>query len=76
MCIFPDFHFGKINNVEEVGKLMKIGILGFDFESPNKGCEALTYSFINMLIECFGNDLKIINYSYGGLGAFQKQYPD
>ncbi len=55
---------------------MKIGILGFDFESPNKGCEALTYSFINMLIECFGNDLKIINYSYGGLGAFPKQYPE
>lgn len=55
---------------------MKIGILGFDFESPNKGCEALTYSFINMLIECFGNDLKIINYSYVGLGAFPKLYPE
>ena len=55
---------------------MKIGILGFDFESPNKGCEALTYSFINMLIECFGNELKIINYSYGGLGTFPKQYPE
>ena len=55
---------------------MKIGILGFDFESPNKGCEALTYSFINMLIECFGNDLNIINYSYGGLGVFPKQYPE
>lgn len=43
---------------------MKIGIAGFDFESSNKGCEALTYSFVNMLLECFGNDLKIINYSY------------
>ena len=55
---------------------MKIGILGFDFESPNKGCEALTYSFINMLIECFGNNLKIINYSYGGLGSFPKKYTE
>lgn len=56
--------------------LMKIGIAGFDFESSNKGCEALTYSFVNMLLECFGNDLKIINYSYGGLGTFPKQYPE
>lgn len=56
--------------------LMKIGIAGFDFESSNKGCEALTYSFVNMLLECFGNDLKIINYSYGGLGSFPKQYPE
>lgn len=55
---------------------MKIGIAGFDFESSNKGCEALTYSFVNMLLECFGNDLKIINYSYGGLGSFPKQYPE
>ncbi len=54
---------------------MKIGILGFDFESPNKGCEALTYSFINMLLECFDTDLKIVNYSYGGLGSFPKKYP-
>lgn len=55
--------------------MKKFGILGFDFESPNKGCEALTYSFINMLIECFGSDLKIANYSYGGLGAFPQKYP-
>ncbi|WP_288604156.1 polysaccharide pyruvyl transferase family protein [uncultured Phocaeicola sp.] len=55
--------------------MKKFGILGFDFESPNKGCEALTYSFINMLIDCFGSDLKIINYSYGGLGTFPQKYP-
>ena len=30
---------------------MKIGLMGFDFSSPNKGCEALTYSFINILKE-------------------------
>lgn len=54
---------------------MKIGILGFDFESPNKGCEALTYSFVNMLLECFGDKLQIINYSYGGLGKFPEKYP-
>lgn len=54
---------------------MKIGIAGFDFESPNKGCEALTYSFVNMLLECFGDKLQIINYSYGGLGKFPEKYP-
>lgn len=54
---------------------MKIGIAGFDFESPNKGCEALTYSFVNMLLECLGDKLQIVNYSYGGLGEFPKKYP-
>ena len=24
---------------------MKIGMMGFDFESPNKGCEAYKYAF-------------------------------
>ena len=54
---------------------MKIGIAGFDFESPNKGCEALTYSFVNMPLECFGDKLQIVNYSYGGLGKFPEKYP-
>lgn len=56
--------------------IMKIGMMGFDFESPNKGCEALTYSFVNMLIECYGNDLKIVNFSYGGFGMFPEKYPE
>ena len=30
---------------------MKIGLMGFDFASSNKGCEALTFSFINMLTD-------------------------
>lgn len=55
---------------------MKIGMMGFDFESPNKGCEALTYSFINMLLECYGNDLQIVNFSYGGFGTFPERYPE
>ena len=28
---------------------MKIGLLGFELESPNKGCEALSYAFIDFL---------------------------
>lgn len=54
---------------------MRIGMMGFDFESPNKGCEALTYSFVNMLIECYGNNLQIVNFSYGGFGMFPEKYP-
>ena len=29
-----------------------------------------------MLLECFGNDLQIVNFSYGGLGEFPKKYPE
>lgn len=57
------------------GIKMIIGLMGFDFTSPNKGCEALTYSFINMLTECFDNDIVIVNFSYGSLGNFPSKYP-
>lgn len=53
---------------------MKIGLMGFDFMSPNKGCEALTYSFVNMLLECIDDKIEIINFSYGNLGRFPKKY--
>ena len=32
---------------------MKIGFLGLTFTDPNKGCEALTYTFLNMLREFY-----------------------
>ena len=53
---------------------MKIGLMGFDFMSPNKGCEALTYSFVNMLLECIDDKIEIINFSYGNLGRFPEKY--
>lgn len=53
---------------------MKIGLMGFDFMSPNKGCEALTYSFVNMLLECIDDEIEIINFSYGNLGGFPEKY--
>lgn len=53
---------------------MEIGIMGFDFVSPNKGCEALTYSFFNMLLDCFDGNMKITNFSYGDLGNFPEKY--
>lgn len=54
--------------------MMKIGLMGFDFMSPNKGCEALTYSFVNMLLECIDDKIEIINFSYGDLGNFPEKY--
>lgn len=48
--------------------------MGFDFMSPNKGCEALTYSFVNMLLECIDDKIEIINFSYGNLGRFPEKY--
>lgn len=33
----------------EEGEFMKIGLLGFEFDSPNKGCEALGYSFVSLI---------------------------
>lgn len=47
-----------------IEKYIRIGLLGFEFKSPNKGCEALTYSFINILLELFGGyKIKIYNFS-------------
>lgn len=32
--------------------MRKVGLLGFELESSNKGCEALSYAFIHFLQEC------------------------
>ncbi len=37
---------------------MKIGLMGFEFSSPNKGCEALSYAFVSFLSENY-NDIEI-----------------
>lgn len=34
----------------------RIGLLGLTFTDPNKGCEALTYTFLNMLSQFYEND--------------------
>lgn len=55
---------------------MRIGLIGCEFESPNKGCEALTYSFIHVLQECIDDkDLVIYNFSGTGLGNIDKEFP-
>ena len=53
---------------------MRIGLLGFCFQDENKGCEALTYSFINMLRENL-DDLEIYNLSENRLGEIPINFP-
>lgn len=55
---------------------MKIGLMGCEFVSPNKGCEALTYSLLKIL-----NDIKeiedntvIYNFSGTDLGEIPNSY--
>ena len=33
--------------------VLNIGLMGFEFSSANKGCEALSYSFVEILIKLF-----------------------
>ena len=54
--------------------IMKIALLGFGFCSSNKGCEALSYAFINMLNEFNIDDLEVYVYSYSTLGDFPNKY--
>ena len=41
--------------------MKRIGLLGLTFSDPNKGCEALTYTFLNMLRSAYPRkDIEII----------------
>lgn len=58
---------------------MVIGLRGFSFDHENKGCEALTYSFLNILNKiCTDEDkIEIINISsIESLGNVPKQFPN
>ena len=56
---------------------MKIGLMGCEFLSPNKGCEALTYSIISILnkLDCIENSSIIYNFSGTELGTIEKEFP-
>lgn len=56
---------------------MKIGLMGCEFLSPNKGCEALSYSIVSVLnsIENVSNGNTIIyNFSGTELGEIQEKF--
>lgn len=57
---------------------MVIGLFGFDFISSNKGCEALTYTFLSMLEKLLGEEkLVVYNFTYNEtLGIIPQQYPN
>lgn len=51
---------------------MIIGLMGFEFQSPNKGCEALVYSFLSII----RNDLKSQDVIYNFSGTELGQVPE
>ena len=56
---------------------MKIGLMGCEFTSPNKGCEALTYSIISVINNILSNkDITIYNYSGTDIGYFKDEFPN
>jgi len=59
-------------------KELNIGLMGFEFYSPNKGCEALSYSFIHFLEEYRKkNNIKISVFTWDTeLGAMPKCFPN
>lgn len=54
---------------------MIIGLFGFSFIDRNRGCEALTYSFINILQELYPEKLTIVNLSGSDISKVSKMYP-
>lgn len=56
---------------------MKIALLGFDFYSPNKGCEALSYSFLNIIKSLnLSEKIEIHNFTYGEIGNIPNCFPE
>lgn len=55
---------------------MIIGLMGFEFQSANKGCEALGYSFINILTEILYDNFILYVFTNDNLGNVPEQYPD
>ena len=57
---------------------MRIGLFGFNFENANKGCEALTYAFLNLLEESgIDRSDEIIYFSNDELmGEIESSFPN
>lgn len=54
---------------------MRIGLMGFECESPNKGCEALVYSFLNIIENSIDTNTVIVNFSGTPLGMIPETFP-
>ena len=56
---------------------MRVGLLGFSTHEANKGCEALTYAFIEILKNCVNEKLDVHFFFCGDdLGQLPAQFPD
>lgn len=55
---------------------MKIGLMGLEFDSANKGCEALVYSFLSIINNIGEDDLTIYNFSGTSLGCVDEVFPN
>ncbi len=56
---------------------MIIGLMGFEFESENKGCEALSYSFLSMLSKgIVDSKIVIYNFTNCGMGYVSEHFPN
>ena len=53
---------------------MKIGLMGLEFESANKGCEALVYSFLSIIEKEIGDNCVIYNFSGTSLGKVPEAF--
>lgn len=55
---------------------MKIGLMGFEFNSANKGCEALVYSFLSIIKDELDDNTEIYNFSGTQLGKVVSFFPE
>lgn len=60
----------------EEGEFMKIGLLGFEFDSPNKGCEALGYSFVSLIKKNYPDKVEFYVFTNDELGLFPEYFDD
>lgn len=57
--------------------MLRIGLLGFTLENANKGCEALTYSFLYTIQNIYGKEIAVRYYSTVRIfGKVEKYFPD
>lgn len=55
---------------------MIIGLMGFECNSPNKGCEALGYSFVSILKNVCTRQFELYVFSNDELGEFYSYFSD
>lgn len=67
MTIFNRYYMIWSYNKEWIEK-MKIGLMGFEFSSANKGCEALVYSFLDIIKGVLTTSDIVYNFSGTELG--------